>query len=144
MFGDVSMLDGMEVAIDEKGRIYLPSFTHSEAREELFFIKKQNYVEVWSSAKIIERVKKLNDLAFNETDIVKRNKYQSMSDELTAFLKKCHVEKDGKRIALGKEIVAEYHLSKSIRIEGKEDHIRLWEPSKFLEYQEALNVSRNK
>lgn len=88
MFGDVSMLDGMEVAIDEKGRIYLPSFTHSEADEELFFIKKQDYVEVWPSAKIIERVKKLNDLASYETDVNKRKAYQSMSDEITAFLKR--------------------------------------------------------
>ena len=138
MHGEVSMYSVVEVKVDAKGRIYLPFFTKPEAEEELIFMKKPDYVEVWTSDTIVERVNKLNDFACYETDTTKRAEYQRMSDEITAFLKKVRVEKDGKRIALGKDIITEYHFSDSIFIEGKGNCIRLWEPNKFLEYQQVL------
>lgn len=144
MYGEFPMFDVGEVKIDVKGRIYLPSFTKAEADEELIFIKKPDYVEVWAIAVIVEKVNKLNNLAFYETDTTKKAEYQQMSDEITAFLKKSRVEKDGKRIALGKEIVTKYHFVDSIFIEGKGDHIRLWEPNKFLQYQQSLIDEKSK
>lgn len=140
MHGEVSMYSVVEVKVDAKGRIYLPSFTKPEAEEELIFMKKPDYVEVWTSDTIVERVNKLNDLAFYETDIDKKNRYQRMSDEITAFLKKSHVENDGKRIVLGRDIVGEYNFCDAIIIEGKGDHIRLWNPSSFKLYQDNLKM----
>ena len=67
-----------------------------------------------------------------------------MSDEVTAFLKKTHVERDGKRIVIGKKIIDEYNFNDSICIEGKGSYIRLWNPDKFREYQENLNLENQK
>lgn len=139
MNGENSMLGYAEVKVDSKTRIYLPPFTKPVGLEELVFLKREDYVELWPLSEFVDKVNKLNDLAFNETDINKKEEYQRLSDEITSILEETHVEKNGKRIVIGKQIVDKYNFYNGICIEGKGKYIRLWEPNKFMEYQEKLN-----
>ena len=139
MNGENSMLGYAEVKVDSKTRIFLPSFTKPVAMEELVFLKKEDFVELWPLSEIVDKVNKLNDLIFRETDINKKKEFQKLSDEITAILKQTHVERDGKRIVIGKKIVEEYNFTNGICIEGKGSYIRLWELSKFFEYQESFS-----
>ena len=141
MNGENSMFGYAEVKVDSKARIYLPPFTKPVGLEELVFLKREDFVELWPLSEFVDKVNKLNDLVFYETDINKKEEYQRLSDEITSILKETHVEKDGKRIVIGKQIVDKYNFYNGICIEGKGKYIRLWEPSKFFEYQKNLNGS---
>ena len=133
MYGDVTLLNVSYGMVDAKTRISIPANTKVEVGEELTLIKCENYIEIWSTNEIDKLVRELEEKARFEIDLEKRKQYKKQSDEITAFLKTCKVD-SLKRITLGKEILEEYGINKTIVLEGKAGYMRLWEESKFLEY----------
>ena len=137
MFGENCLLNVDYCKVDNKTRVVLPSYSKAEPKENIVLLKEENYVNVWSGDKIVEKLRLIDEKKDNAINEKMRKEYQDLSDGITAFAKTCIVDNQG-RIALGKDILKEYGIEKYIVFEGKDDHLRLWEPKKFEEYRNNL------
>ena len=139
MFDNILGIDTK--SIDEKYRLILPKNVGCEPKEELVLICKKNYLEIRELKKVKEELQELRINLKGATSIEIKNFYQSEIDEITSCTEKVVSVDKQHRITLNKEIVTRYNFANGVKIEGIVDRIRIWNPDKFLEYQ---NYNLNK
>lgn len=136
------MIDKATVKVDtQKFRITLPKFMDLKPKDLVVLIEKKDFIEIWSQEEIKNRLLNLKKLIQSENvSMMDRQNYQYFSDQITAFsnTREVVVSLNWNRITLGKELLEKYQVTDKMVVEGVLDHVRLWEHSKFLEYQQSL------
>lgn len=128
MFGEEFMLGNEERYLDDKGRVSLPSFCKADKDDKVIILSMGDYIEIWGEIEFYKY------LEYYQIDPF------AYSDSITAFIVLKDVNIDAlKRINLTKRLVGEYKLSNEVHVEGKGKFIRIWNPTKFLEYQKKMN-----
>ena len=135
VFGEREILKNIDVKIDNKNRIIIPSICRAESTDCLVIFSKKEYIEIWN----LEDVKKYLQLLRE-----KSGDPFYCSDFLTAHIEDSEVRIDvAKRVNLGAKLVKEYHLENEAHIEGKGKYIRIWNIENFKRYKENLEEPKS-
>lgn len=125
-------------SIDNKYRIVVPKFAGVEKDEELVIIIKKDYFEIKELKTIIAKIKNIESKLETASNKETLSFYQDMKNEITACIGHTLKKDSNDRIILGRSIIERYNLNNEVVIEGIMDGLRLWNPTKFNEYQESI------
>ena len=104
MFGDKPMFGQIELSIDDKNRITIPSNTNRKPNDELLLLynKELKIYEIYGVKRLEERYKELNELILTSKNKREKIFYEKILLELSkSILLSSKVESNGK-IVIGK------------------------------------------
>ena len=125
-------------SIDNKYRVVIPKFAGAKPGEKLVLILKKDYLEIRELSAVISELKKIVSNLENTTNVELINFYQYRKDEITSCIGNVVTPDKQGRIILGKEISMRYNFGSEVKTEGIMDGLRIWNSTKFNEYQENI------
>ena len=125
MFGEKNIIGEKVVSLDNKGRLYLPTFTFAEENEELVLLtapSSSDYLEIYNS-------KYIDNLIFYNNLEKSPDLYKIKKEESEELLKRtiCYLEVDCvRRVNITTEIKKRYNISSKPLIKGLGNHINVY------------------
>ncbi len=115
-------------ALDNKGRLVIPSKIRDEAGDLLYIMKGyEGCLSVFKESTFQAEVQKINALPFNQ-----KNARDYIRMQLSSVVE-LEVDKQG-RIQLPTQLLNEYHIGKTVVVVGVVDHFEIWDTLSWAQY----------
>ncbi len=115
-------------ALDNKGRLVIPSKMRDEAGDLLYIMKGyEGCLSVFKQSAFQNEIQKINALPFNQ-----KNARDYIRMQLSSVVE-LEVDKQG-RIQLPTQLLSDYSIGKSVVVVGVVDHFEIWDANAWAKY----------